>query len=112
MNADGTRLLSGSPDHSIKLWDLRHQRCVQVCTFDGKTEYLRAGIALRTFHVHSDSVWTILTTDNFEVVVSGGRDKCVFKTNLATRTSELLFNEDEPIAHMVCPSIVLWGVRA
>jgi len=83
MNADRTRLLSGSSDHSIKLWDLRQQRCVQ------------------TFHVHSDSVWSILATDSFDTVISGGRDKCVFRTNLANRASELLFAEEEPIQYMI-----------
>eukprot|EP00210_Caulerpa_lentillifera_P009268 g8833.t1 len=84
LSADGTKLLSGSSDHSMKLWDLGHQRCIQ------------------TFHVHSDSVWSLLATeDDLNVVISGGRDKCIFKTCLSQRTSELLFIEDAPIHDIV-----------
>ncbi len=30
INADGTRLLSGSSDNSVRLWDLGMQKCIQV----------------------------------------------------------------------------------
>lgn len=35
------------------------------------------------------------------MVISGGRDKCVFRTNLTNRASELLFVEDDPIHDIV-----------
>ncbi len=31
VNDEGTLLLSGSSDHTIRLWDLGQQRCIQVC---------------------------------------------------------------------------------
>lgn len=30
VNDEGTLLLSGSSDHTIRLWDLGQQRCIQV----------------------------------------------------------------------------------
>lgn len=35
MNAAGTQLLSASSDDTVRLWDMRQQRCVQVsvCVF-------------------------------------------------------------------------------
>eukprot|EP00803_Ostreobium_quekettii_P004299 evm.model.scf_292.7 EVM.evm.TU.scf_292.7 scf_292:49611-64181(-) len=81
-NAEGTRLLSGSSDHTFKLWDLGLQRCIQTCG------------------VHMDSVWSLVASDNFNVVLSGGRDKCVYRTNMLNRTSELLFMEEHPITKM------------
>ena len=55
-------MVSGSSDHTIKLWDLGQQRCVQ------------------TLAVHTDSVWTLLASPDFSVVYSGGRDQCVYRS--------------------------------
>jgi WD repeat-containing protein 48 len=30
LNAEGTLLLSGSSDNTVRLWDLGQQRCIQV----------------------------------------------------------------------------------
>lgn len=62
LNEEGTLMLSGSSDNTIKLWDLGQQRCVQ------------------TLAVHTDSVWTLLASPDFTVVYSGGRDKCVYRS--------------------------------
>lgn len=61
LNAEGSLLLSGSSDHTLRLWDLGQQRC------------------LHTFAVHTDSVWAIQADPAFGVVYSGGRDKCVYR---------------------------------
>lgn len=61
LNAEGTLLLSGSSDHTLRLWDLGQQRC------------------LHTFAVHTDSVWALSVDSNFGVAYSGGRDKCVYR---------------------------------
>ncbi|KAL3133704.1 hypothetical protein ABBQ32_008201 [Trebouxia sp. C0010 RCD-2024] len=89
-------MVSGSSDHTIKLWDLGQQRCVQ------------------TLAVHTDSVWTLLASPDFSVVYSGGRDRCVYRTQLANRTCELLLVEDAPIHDMVfdSQSSALWVATA
>lgn len=62
LNEEGTLMVSGSSDHTIKLWDLGQQRCVQ------------------TLAVHTDSVWTLLASPDFSVIYSGGRDRCVYRS--------------------------------
>ena len=61
LNAEGTVLLSGSSDHTLRLWDLGQQRC------------------LHTFAVHTDSVWALQVDPAFAVAYSGGRDKAVYR---------------------------------
>ena len=65
-NRDGTMCLSGSCDHTIRLWDLGQQRCVQ------------------TFAVHTDSVWSLAVNDSFSTVISGGRDRCIYRCSPRT----------------------------
>ena len=60
-NRQGTMCLSGSSDHTIRLWDLGQQRCVQ------------------TFAVHTDSVWCLHADDAFCTVISGGRDRNIYR---------------------------------
>lgn len=85
--AGGRRtLVSGASDRALKLWDLGQQRCV------------------RTFAVHSDSVWA-LGLDAEGRAYSGGRDGCVFRTHLESRSSELLARTDKPVqALALCPA--------
>merc|ERR1712226_1227730 len=64
VSPDGTKVLSGSSDGSIKLWCLGEQRCIE------------------TFKIHQDSVWCLLTDPAFTTLYSGGRDGCVFETDL------------------------------
>ena len=60
-NQQGTMCLSGSSDHTIRLWDLGQQRCVQ------------------TFAVHTDSVWCLHADATFSTVISGGRDRNIYR---------------------------------
>ena len=60
-NQQGTMCLSGSSDHTIRLWDLGQQRCVQ------------------TFAVHTDSVWCLHADAAFATVISGGRDRNIYR---------------------------------
>ena len=85
--AGGRRtLVSGASDRALKLWDLGQQRCV------------------RTFAVHSDSVWA-LGLDAEGRAYSGGRDGCVFRTHLESRSSELLARTGAPVqALALCPA--------
>ncbi|CAI5512538.1 unnamed protein product [Closterium sp. Naga37s-1] len=74
--------LSGSSDSIIRLWDLGQQRCVH------------------SYAVHTDSVWAVAANEEFTRVYSGGRDACVYVTDLATRESILLAKEDRPVLHL------------
>jgi WD repeat-containing protein 48 len=80
LRPDGTSLVSASADQSIKVWDLRQRR------------------SLQSLAVHTDSVWTLVPADGaVSSVLSGGRDGKVYRTHLATRTSECLAWEQGPI---------------
>lgn len=62
-------------------------RCLEVCF----------PLAPQTYTVHSDSVWSLIASDDLSVVYSGGRDRAIFRTHLASRTSELIAVEDGPV---------------
>ncbi len=51
----------------------------------------------QTYTVHSDSVWSLIASEDLSVVYSGGRDRAIFRTHLASRTSELIAVEDGPV---------------
>lgn len=66
-----------------RLWDMRHQRCVQ------------------SLPLHADSVWSLLVSDDFSTIYSGGRDRRVYRTQLDQGGSDLLLVEQQPIHSMV-----------
>lgn len=93
MRPDGGSLVSGGADHTLRVWDLRH---------------CRAGHVLA---VHTDSVWALAPADaSHAAVLSGGRDGRVYRTNLSTRTSEVLLEETGPITALAPSSdgAALW----
>ncbi len=61
LNAAGTLAVSGGADHTLRLWDLGQQRCLQA------------------FAVHTDSVWALAAPPDLGLVFSGGRDRCVYR---------------------------------
>lgn len=62
VNEEGTLVVSGSSDGSMRLWDLRQQRTIH------------------TYDPHTDSVWALAADEGFTKIYSGGRDKRVFLT--------------------------------
>lgn len=69
---DCSKVVSASSDCTLKVWDLGQQRC------------------LETVEVHDDSVWTLAWDSANKRVFSGGRDKAVWCTDLATLESHLV----------------------
>ncbi len=61
LNEAGTMCISGSTDHTLRVWDLGQQRCVA------------------TLAVHEDSVWSLAMDAGFAIVTSGGRDGCIYR---------------------------------
>jgi WD repeat-containing protein 48 len=77
---DGTLLLSGSSDGTVRMWDLRQQRC------------------MRTYDAHSsDSVWALDAPRAFESFISGGRDGSVWHTSLDGDYASLVVDVADPV---------------
>eukprot|EP00287_Rhodomonas_sp_CCMP768_P002079 CAMPEP_0196734602 /NCGR_PEP_ID=MMETSP1091-20130531/13282_1 /TAXON_ID=302021 /ORGANISM="Rhodomonas sp., Strain CCMP768" /LENGTH=729 /DNA_ID=CAMNT_0042078125 /DNA_START=337 /DNA_END=2526 /DNA_ORIENTATION=+ len=88
---DGTKCISGSSDATIKLWDIGQQRCIQ------------------TIAAHTDSVWSMAADGGLTRVLSGGRDKLVFCTDMKAFESTLLLRAREPVLKLVlAPDELLW----
>lgn len=92
VSSHGKVVLSGSSDGTLKLWDIGMCRCVH------------------TYKLHSDSVWCLLPSADCNTVYSGGRDGCVFRTNLPARSAELLVREDRAVRSLALDAAasVLW----
>jgi len=91
INGDGTKCISGGSDATVKLWDLRQQKC------------------LLTICVHTDSVWSLDADPGFTKVFSGGRDKAVFCTDLDTMDSTMICHTGDPVLSVLrAPDESLW----
>ncbi|CAB3360713.1 Hypothetical predicted protein [Cloeon dipterum] len=77
LSRDGTQCLSGSSDGTIKLWSIGQQQCVA------------------TINCHTDGVWALQAPDSFNYVISGGRDRRVYATDLKQTERSVLVCEEE-----------------
>ncbi len=92
MRPDASALLSGSSDHTIRAWDLRQRR------------------AFSTLAVHTDSVWALAPVDDsLESVYSGGRDGCVYRTHIASKMSQLVADERNPVTALAPAALTRRG---
>lgn len=83
LRRDAGLLVSGSSDHTLRVWDLRQSR------------------SLQTLAVHTDSVWCVrAVSEDLSSVVSGGRDGRVYLNHLSSRRCECLIEESAPITSL------------
>ena len=75
VNTEGTQCLSASSDGTIRLWSLGQQRCVS------------------TLRIHDEGVWTLQANDSFNTVLSSGRDRRVWMTDLRNQEQRTLLCE-------------------
>ena len=64
---DGTLLVSGGNDMTVKLWDMQ------------------TGGVINTFHGHTDDVWSVSISVDSTVVASGSDDNTIHLWNVQTR---------------------------
>ncbi|KZS16002.1 WD repeat-containing protein 48 isoform X1 [Daphnia magna] len=75
VNTDGTQCLSASSDGTVRLWSLGQQRCIS------------------TMRIHDEGVWTLQTNEAFNTVLSSGRDRRVWITDLRNPEQRTLLCE-------------------
>eukprot|EP00359_Climacostomum_virens_P005628 CAMPEP_0204915234 /NCGR_PEP_ID=MMETSP1397-20131031/13267_1 /ASSEMBLY_ACC=CAM_ASM_000891 /TAXON_ID=49980 /ORGANISM="Climacostomum Climacostomum virens, Strain Stock W-24" /LENGTH=531 /DNA_ID=CAMNT_0052087177 /DNA_START=132 /DNA_END=1723 /DNA_ORIENTATION=- len=90
IDSNGRLALTGSSDHQIKLWDLGMKRCIH------------------TFDCHSDSVYSLHASPDFNKVLSGGRDGKVFESDLSTHTSTLKVDLEIPVLDACLYDNLVW----
>lgn len=111
---DGKKVISGSKDHSIRVWDVKTGQCVR--TFYGHTHFvnavalaldgncivsashdgtirvwdLEAGECLKTLEGHKGTVNTVAIAPDGKTIVSGGADKTVRIWSLKTGQCDVI----------------------
>lgn len=109
VNRDGTQCLSGSSDGTIKLWNLGQQRCIQTFQFHDKGVW---ALLVRNFRyflnifqrkcVLIDKNFFLQATENFTHVISGGRDRKIYMTDIRLPERRVLICEEtDPVLKMV-----------
>eukprot|EP01026_Neomeris_dumetosa_P080199 TRINITY_DN8843_c0_g1_i3.p1 TRINITY_DN8843_c0_g1~~TRINITY_DN8843_c0_g1_i3.p1 ORF type:complete len:654 (-),score=82.24 TRINITY_DN8843_c0_g1_i3:233-2194(-) len=79
VNRDARICVSASSDNTIRVWDLGQSRHISI------------------YHTHSDTVTSLDASDDFNMIYSGGRDRCVYATSLNRHVSDLLLVEEKPV---------------
>lgn len=95
LSRDGTQCLSGSSDGTIKLWSLGQQQCIATisCHTDGVWA-LQVGCKLDNLVAFFNFI-IIQAPDSFNYVISGGRDRRVFLTDLKQTDRQVLVCEEQ-----------------
>jgi len=128
ISADGRWALSGSSDHTIKLWDLATGACLR--TFEGHRDVVESlclsgdgrwamsagwdktlrlwevatGACLRTFEGHTSYVYSVCFSTDANWVLSGSADNTVRLWEVATGSCVRTFNEHRQGVRCVCLS--------
>ena len=76
---DGTSLVSGSDDNTIKLWDVQ------------------TGGVVKTFHGHTDSVWSVSISADCTMIASGSHDGTIRLWVIQTKECHCVIDQKEPV---------------
>lgn len=71
-SVDGRRVISGSDDHTVKIWDVATSK--QICTLDGHRDYVRA----QTSSDMSPHLWITGCYDHMFRMFDLRQQKCIF----------------------------------
>ena len=82
-SSDGTLLVSGSSDYTIKLWDVQ------------------TGGVVNTFHGHAKWVHSVSLSADYTMIASGSEDKTIHLWNIQTRESHKIIEQQEQVAHVI-----------
>ena len=80
---DGTSLVSGSNDKTIKLWDVQ-----------------TGGLA-KTFYGHTATVWSVSISANCTVIASGSSDKTIRLWDIQTEECHCVIEQQDMVYHVV-----------
>jgi len=76
-SSEGTSLVSGSDDTTIKLWDVQ------------------TGGVVRTFHGHTDKVWSISVSADHTIIASGSDDKTLRLWDIQTGVCHQIIKQED-----------------
>ena len=80
---DGTSLVSGSDDRTVKLWDVQ------------------TGGTVKTFHGHAHFVLSVSISADKTMIASGSWDKAVYLWNIQTEECHHVIEQQDPVYHVM-----------
>ena len=81
-SADGTSLVSGSGDKTLKLWDVQ------------------TGGVVKTFHGHTDWVYSVSISSNHTTIASGSEDKTICLWDIQTGECHHIINQEQKVYYV------------
>jgi len=79
---DGTSLVSGSDDKTVKLWDVQ------------------TGGVVKTFHGHTDWVHSVSISADYTTIASGSKDKTICLWDIQTEECHHVIEQQNQVAHV------------
>jgi WD40 repeat protein len=88
---DGTKIISGSSDHTIRLWDAV------------------TGVLLRVFSGHTGRIYSVAASPSGSMIVSGSDDNTIRIWDMATGALLRIFKDDfGKVLSIMCPAENAW----
>ena len=82
-SSDGTLLVSGSYDTTVKLWDMQ------------------TGGVVNTFHGHTHWIYSVSLSADCTMIASGSLDRTIHLWNIQTRECNQIIEQQDPVYHVV-----------